>query len=84
MFDRRSTVVLVAVIALAVALLVGARPSTGARHESRYVVQPGDTLWEIASAYYAGDPRKAIWRISERNGLESPTIVPGQVHDMPP
>ncbi len=64
--------------------LVAARPTTGAGHEARHVVRPGDTLWEIAAAHYAGDPREAIWRIERRNGLETAALVPGQVLALPP
>lgn len=52
---------------------------TGAGGPARtYVVRPGDTLWSIASAVYGGDPRKGVWRLQRRNGLEGATIVPGQ------
>ena len=37
--------------------------------EARHLVRAGETLWSIAEAHYAGDPRKAIWRIEQRNGL---------------
>ena len=40
-------------------------------------MQPGDTLWAIASSRYAGDPREAIWRIKDANGLESSSLSPG-------
>lgn len=43
-----------------------------------YVVQPGDTLWSIASARYAGDPREGIWKLQRRNQLAGTTISPGQ------
>ena len=43
-----------------------------------YVVEATDTLWSIASANYPGDPRAAIWKLRERNGLRGTTIVPGQ------
>jgi hypothetical protein len=70
----------VVVVLLFAALLwaVFAR-DTGAGGPSReYVVRPGDTLWSIASATYAGDPREGVWRLQRRNGLEGATIVPGQ------
>jgi nucleoid-associated protein YgaU len=66
-----------------VAAALTARPSSGARGESRYVVRPGDTLWAIAADRYAGDPRKAIWRISERNGLADGMLQPGTVLYLP-
>ena len=59
-----------------------ARSSDASGPERRYVVQPYDTLWSIAASGYA-DPRKGIWEISERNGLEEATIVPGQVLILP-
>ncbi len=59
-----------------------ARSSDASEPERRYVVQPYDTLWSIASDGYA-DPREGIWEIRERNGLESVTIVPGQVLVLP-
>jgi LysM repeat protein len=73
-FVRILTVTLVALIAWAVFV----RPSEGAGPERTYVVRPADTLWSIAERHFAGDPRAAIWRIQERNELETTTIVPGQ------
>jgi LysM repeat protein len=70
---------LVILTVLAVALWVGfARPSEGAGQERVYVVQPADTLWAIASANYAGDPREAVWRLRQRNGLRGTVLQPGQ------
>ena len=68
------------ILLLAVSLLVGtlARPSGGAGKPVRYVVRPTDTLWSIATRYYAGDPREGIWKLQQRNGLEGTTLVPGQ------
>jgi LysM repeat protein len=70
----------VAVLLLALSFLVGvvARPSGSAGRPAVYVVQPTDTLWSIATAHYAGDPREGIWKLRERNGLDGTTIVPGQ------
>jgi LysM repeat protein len=59
-----------------------ARSSDASQPERRYVVQPYDTLWSIASAGYS-DPREGIWEITQRNGLERATIVPGQVLVLP-
>jgi nucleoid-associated protein YgaU len=70
-----------ALILVAVALT--ARPSLGAGGETRYVVRPGDTLWAIAADRYGGDPRKAVWRISERNGLGGEALQPGTVLYLP-
>lgn len=49
----------------------------------RYTVQPGDTLWSIATAHFAGDPREGVWELERRNRLASATIVPGQVLVLP-
>jgi LysM repeat protein len=70
---------LLVLIVLAISVWVGfARPSEGAGHERVHVVQPADTLWAIASAHYAGDPREAVWRLRQRNGLRGTTLQPGQ------
>jgi hypothetical protein len=71
----RLALLLVATVAVWVGL---ARPSEGAGHERIYVVRPADTLWGIASASYAGDPREAVWRLRQRNHLDGATIRPGQ------
>jgi LysM repeat protein len=67
------------ILLLAVSLLVAmvARPSGGAGKPTSYVVKPTDTLWAIASARYAGDPREGIWKLQRRNHLHGTTIVPG-------
>ncbi len=68
------------ILLLIVGLLVGvyARPSGGAGPEQHYVVRATDTLWSIASSHYAGDPREAIWKLEQRNGLTGTPLVPGQ------
>lgn len=59
-------------------------PSTGNAVDEQpttatHVVQPGDTLWEIAAGVTsAGDVREVVARIKEANGLRSSVIVPGQ------
>jgi LysM repeat protein len=70
---------------LAVSLVVGvvARPSGSAGKPVRYVVKPTDTLWSIASAHYAGDPRQGIWKLQKRNHLHGTTLVPGQLLVLP-
>jgi LysM repeat protein len=70
---------LLILLSVVVAVWVGfARPSEGAGHEQVYVVRPADTLWSIASTHYAGDPREAVWRLRERNGLAGTLLRPGQ------
>jgi LysM repeat protein len=58
--------------------------SSGASGPARhYIVRPGDSLWAIAAASYAGDPRAGVWKIEQRNHLRGPTIAPGQVLVLP-
>lgn len=76
-----------ALIAGVIALLlwsVSAPGSEGAGRAERYRVRPHDTLWSIAVAHYAGDPREGVWKLRERNGLEATVIRPGQVLSVPP
>ena len=84
MFVYRAAVALALVVLVAFAALSSAGPTSGAAPERSYVVEPGDTLWAIATARYAGDPREAVWKIRERNDLESALLRPGQVLVMPP
>ncbi|MGI8885862.1 MAG: LysM peptidoglycan-binding domain-containing protein [Gaiellaceae bacterium] len=74
MFVRTIVVLFVAVLLWA----VSAR-DTGAGPPPRYhTVRAGDTLWSIADAKFAGDPREGVWELQRRNGLQGATIVPGQ------
>ncbi len=74
---------LIILVAISVFLwAVFARSSDASGPERRYVVQPHDTLWSIASTGYS-DPREGIWEIKQRNGLEGATIVPGQILVLP-
>ncbi len=71
------------VVALVVFLWAAfARSSDASGPERRYVVQPYDTLWSIASKGYA-DPREGVWEIQGRNGLRGTVLVPGQVLVLP-
>ena len=54
------------------------RTVDGAGRTQVYVVQPGDTLWSIASSRYAGDPREGVWKLQRRNHLAGTTLTPGQ------
>jgi nucleoid-associated protein YgaU len=82
MFATMTKAALLLALILAAAALT-AHPSLGAGGETRYVVHPGDTLWAIAADRYGGDPRKAVWRISERNGLGGGALQPGTVLYLP-
>jgi hypothetical protein len=81
MFALRPFLVLCAVVAAL--LLAFARPSSGSGPEERYVVRSGDTLWELASARYGGDPREGVWRIRERNDLRGTSLQAGMVLYLP-
>lgn len=70
------TVLILGFLALVVG--VAARPSGGAGHPRAYVVKPADTLWSIAAANYAGDPREGVWKLEHRNHLTGATVVPGE------
>jgi nucleoid-associated protein YgaU len=52
--------------------------------ESSVVVQPGDTLWSIASSLHSdGDVRAVVDEIQELNGLQGAEIRPGQTLLLP-
>ena len=80
MFGRVVLIVLVATF-LGWSLLTRSVDGAGRAHV--YVVQPGDTLWSIASARYAGDPREGVWKLQGRNHLAGTTISPGQRLTLP-
>lgn len=73
MFGR----LILTLLVLAVAVAVVARTSSGRGSERSYVVKRTDTLWSIAARTYGGDPREGVWKIQQRNHLESPLIRPG-------
>jgi nucleoid-associated protein YgaU len=62
---------------------VFARSSGASGPVRHYQVRPGDTLWNIATAHYAGDPRAAVWKIERRNHLRDAAISPGQMLLLP-
>jgi LysM repeat protein len=74
MFGR---IVIVAVVALVVWAVLARDGGAGAP-PSYHTVRAGDTLWSIAAASYAGDPREGVWKLQQRNGIDGATIVPGQ------
>ena len=85
---RRGRLVIMG-LALLVVLLPGAwRAMATAQVEGpstvAVTVQPGDTLWGIASSVDPGaDPRGVIAEIRELNGLAQSGLVPGQVLQVP-
>jgi hypothetical protein len=81
MFVSRHFLALLAVAAAV--LLAVARPSGGTVAEERYVVRSGDTLWQLASERYGGDPREGVWRIRERNDLQGTPLAAGTVIYLP-
>ena len=75
-------VVIVAVLAVFL-WAVFVRSSGASGPEQSYVVRAQDTLWSIAVAHYACDPREGVWELRERNRLAGVTIRPGQILILP-
>lgn len=89
---RARRLALVLAVAAGIALgswlapLLGVGSGSGLRlaGETSVVVQPGDTLWSIASPVAAGgDVRAVVREIRELNGLSSARLVPGQTLQLP-
>lgn len=74
MFAKALALLLVATLVAAIAV----RQSAGGGRPVIYLVRPADTLWSIAVAHYAGDPREGVWTIQRRNGLRGTLIRPGE------
>ena len=79
MFGR---LIVVAVLAVGMWALF-ARDSGASGQGLAYRVKAGDTLWSIAASHLAGDPRKGVWELQQRNHLAGTTITPGQVLRIP-
>ncbi|TMD95563.1 MAG: LysM peptidoglycan-binding domain-containing protein [Chloroflexi bacterium] len=83
---QRATRVLVAIAAvlcLSAGLALAARGSSDTAFTT-VVVQPGDTLWSIASDHYPGDDvRIRVQDIEQANGLRGPAIEVGQSLKLP-
>ena len=65
-------------MAVLVLWATAARSSNGAGRPQIYTVKPYDTLWSIAASHYRGDPRDAVYRLEQRNGLSGGIVRPGQ------
>ena len=74
-----------AAVSLVGGILGGGEAGAGvppAAASSRYVVAPGDTLWDVAvSLHVGGDVRDVVDRLAEFNGTDQ--LVPGQVVEIP-
>jgi nucleoid-associated protein YgaU len=79
MFVRIGVVLLAGVVLWAIL----ARDTGASGRPQHYRVRAGDTLWSIAAARYAGDPREGVWKLEHANRLRSATIVPGEVLVLP-
>jgi Tfp pilus assembly protein FimV len=78
---------LAAVVLLALCVSLGfavVAHGGSAAQEATVVVQPGDTLWSIASEHYpADDIRARVEAIERANGLHSPVIQTGETLRLP-
>ena len=87
---RRQLSVRLAVLVVAIStvflLVGGAADAEGPPAPTvEYVVKPGDTLWAIAAKVAAPeeDLRRVVREIQRASGLDSATIFPGQVLEVP-
>jgi LysM repeat protein len=77
-------VAVLAVVALAGIALAVVAHGWSAPADSTVVVQPGDTLWSIATQRYPGDDVRArVVEIEQANGLRSPVIQAGETLHLP-
>ncbi len=59
---------------------------SGVDHPKTYVVESGDTLWDIVTSHYADDvdPRRAVYEVREANALPSHAVLqPGDTLVLP-
>ena len=79
----RAVAVLVAVIVASIGLALVAHGGTAPAY-TEMVVQPGDTLWSIASERYPSDDvRVRVEDIERLNGLQGPVIQVGETLRLP-
>ena len=80
---RRLLAAVAAVLLISVGFALGAHGSAD-RGYATVVVEPGDTLWSIASVHYPGDDvRVRVQDIEAANGLQGPIIEVGQSLKLP-
>ncbi len=80
---RRLLAAVAAVSFLTIGFALGARGGADTGYTT-VVVQPGDTLWSIASEHYPGhDVRNRVQDIEQANGLAGPGIEAGQTLKLP-
>lgn len=80
----RLVITLTVTLLLALGTVLGARaawatPSAQAPATRSVTVLPGQTLWQIAGATTAGDPRDAVIEIRELNDLPDSQVFAGQI-----
>ncbi len=81
----RAMVLLTTVVAVFLLLASAVSAGGSAVETERYLVQRGDTLWELAGERTApgGDVRPVVDQIRRMNELETSAITPGQTLLLP-
>ena len=73
------SLVAVVVMSLGHSMAFGGAEHSGGAATSSVVMQPGQTLWQIAQSIAPqADPREIVMRIRELNGLSGSAVQPGQ------
>jgi nucleoid-associated protein YgaU len=81
---RRLLAAVAAVCCFGLGFALAARGGTVPASYTTVVVQPGDTLWSIASEHYPDDDvRVRVQDIEAANGLAGPAIREGQTLKLP-
>ena len=88
---RGRAVIIMAVLVALLLIAVGwvatsaiASDSASNASTTEWVVQPGESLWQIAEeATPTADPRDTVFVIMELNGLDSSTVTAGQTLRIP-
>ncbi|BDA65204.1 LysM peptidoglycan-binding domain-containing protein [Actinomyces capricornis] len=74
---------LMVIMLISSGLVVSGLASTQPTRTTTTVVQPGQSLWEVASATGSSDVPQTVATIVELNGLDSPTIHAGETLTIP-